>query len=131
MRSKLRREDADACRLYRNGAGTTVYLGSPASDRMLRCYNQRSPVRVKLQMRRGLAAASWGKVAEAGAADWAPMLLGLIGGFVEMAAPSGDDTNRSRWDRLPWWDTFMSSAITLVRLIKHTPATFAKLIGHI
>jgi hypothetical protein len=130
IRSKLRRDDEDACRLYRNGAGTTVYLGSPSSDRMLRCYDRRGPVRVELQMRREMAAASWAAVAVDPSA-FGTVLLGLVGGFVEVAAPVGADTNRSRWQRLPWWDAFMSGATALVGLVKRTPATFTGLVGHI
>jgi hypothetical protein len=131
IRSHLNRDDPDACRLQRNGAGSTVYLGSVKSDRMLRCYDRRGPTRVEMQLRRAMARGWWAQVA-AGPLEAIPQLVrGLVAGFLEVAKPEGEDSNRSRWTRLPWWDEFLGGAAALTGLVKRTPSALAGLVAHV
>jgi hypothetical protein len=131
IRSHIPREDPEACTLYRNGAGATLYLGSPRSDRRLRCYDRRGPVRVEMQLRRAAAAGWWRAVCAATLDEFGELVRGLVAGFVEVARPVGEDSNRSRWTRLPWWDRFLEGAPALVGLVKRTPSSLVGLVAHV
>jgi hypothetical protein len=130
VRTRLPRHDPDVVRWYGNGEGTTVYLGSPQSDRMLRCYDRRGPTRVELQLRRGMAQAWWRELA--GRSVGIPTLaLGFVAGFVDVAAPSGEDSNRSRWVRLGWWEAFVGGVAALAGLVRRAPTTLPGLVRHV
>jgi len=131
VRSKLQRDDPNAVRLMENGEGTTVYMGSEHSDRMLRIYNRRGPTRVEMQLRRAMAEAFWARLQASTAEDFGQLVMSLVAGFVDFAAPSGSDSNRSRWLRLPWWSAFMGTTTALVGLVRRAPSTWRGLSGHV
>ena len=132
VRTKVPRGHPDSCRRIENGEGTTVYVGSVSSERMLRCYDRRGPTRVELQLRRDMAQAWWAKVGTAESDERiGELAVALVAGFVEFAAPVGVDGNRSRWVRLSWWESFLAGVPALVGLVKRTPTAFVGLVGHV
>jgi hypothetical protein len=131
VRCHLDRSDPNACRYYRNGEGATVYLGSVKSDRMLRCYDRRGPTRAEMQLRRSMARAWWAVMAARPLEAIPGLVRGLVAGFVELAKPRGADSNRSRWERLPWWDAFLAGSAALTGLVKRTPSTLPGLVRHV
>lgn len=132
VRSKVQRANAESFRVVQDGhRKATVYIGSVNSDAMLRCYNRDGPTRLELQLRRGKAEAAWSSICAESEADFPSVVVGAIAGFVDFAAPVGEDSNVTRWTRLPFWEAFLNGAKALRLPVARTATTFRRIEDHV
>ena len=94
-------------RFIESDTGDTFYLGAPKSDTMLRCYNERGPTRVEIQLRRNRAKQFWDLLMSNTLEDLGELTLGVIRSHVDFVIPSETDINKSRWALLPFWKDFI------------------------
>lgn len=103
----LTRTHAKVSQSITSSTGETFYLGSPSSDVRLRCYDRRGFTRSELQLRRGHAQNFFDGLLARDESELPELFLGVLRNFVDFVEPS-EDSNRSRWDLLPWWSAFVN-----------------------
>jgi len=108
-------------RFIESDDGNTFYLGSPKSDTMLRCYDQRGFTRVEMQLRRKRAKRFFEELLMRDEQELGDLAIGVIRSHVDFVIPSGTDSNKSRWELLPFWQDFVNG-IKKVRLIVPKPS---------
>lgn len=95
--------------LNRDDGSSTYYLGQPASDRRMRTYDYRGPVRAELQARRRWAVASLDSVLKA--EDPPRAVLSNLVSFVDFRESRKRDRVGARAARLPWWDELVGETV--------------------
>jgi len=104
--------------------GLTFYLGSPRSDSQLVIYDKFAErvnnghadqveglthwVRVELRLRRERANEAAKALLEKGQDVWS-YFAGVLRGMLDFKE-RGFDSNKTRWDTVPWWDAFLGFA---------------------
>jgi len=88
--------------LNRDDGSTTYYHGKPGSDRMVRTYDVRGPVRMELQARRRPAVAALDSVLKS--EDPPRAILGNLVSFADFRESRVRGHGNVRAARLPWWD---------------------------
>jgi len=129
--SNVHRGNPESNIYQRNSEGVTVYIGSPKADARLRCYNRRGPTRVELQLRRAKARSFWRELCASSVEAFPSLVLGAVDGFVSFRAPTGEDSNRSRWKRLPLWEAFLCGAARVRLAVVRAPASLDRLARHV
>lgn len=66
-----------------SATGTTFTLGARSSERYLRCYDQRGPTRVELEVKGDRAPVVWAHLLEHQEADWSRAAMALLRDFVD------------------------------------------------
>lgn len=112
------------------GQGQTVYLGSRTSETFARIYDKnkeqaaKNPefvpyphwVRFEIEIKKRRAQQLFGELLaliSSGSEDIGGFLAGFIRGLVDFKQADLDDSNRSRWPTVAWWDTFLSFSAKL------------------
>jgi len=95
--------------LNRDDGSSTYYLGQPSSDRRLRVYDYRGPVRAELQSRNRWAVASLDAVLKA--EDPPRAVLSNLVSFVDFRESRKRDRSGARAPRLPWWDELVGETV--------------------
>lgn len=129
--TKVHRTARSFSRLEDGVGDVSVYIGSPSADARLRIYNRRGPTRVELQLRRDKARAFWRELCSRSLEELPQLVLGAFDGFVSFRAPIGEDSNRSRWARLPLWDAFLCGAARVRLAVSRLPLSLERLAGHV
>jgi hypothetical protein len=86
--------------------GATFHWGSRSSDRSLRVYDRRGPVRLELEVRRDKADLFARQLAELPVEKWAGLTVRYVRDFIDFVDRSAD-SNISRAPLLFWWDAFV------------------------
>lgn len=132
VRSRVKRANPESFRTLQDGhRKSTVYIGSVNSDAMLRCYNRDGPTRLELQLRRGKAESAWSAICAESEENFPAVVVGAIGGFVDFAAPPAQDSNVTRWTRLPFWEAFLNGAARVRLPVPRVPVTFERIQEHV
>ena len=95
--------------LNRDDGSSTYYLGQPSSDRRMRTYDYRGPVRAELQSRNKWAVASLDSVLKA--EDPPRAVLSDLVSFVDFRESRKRDRSGARAARLPWWDELVGETV--------------------
>jgi len=106
-----------------DAVGSTFYLGSSASDSMMRIYDKKEEreekgievdsdhwIRVELQMRRDRAhalAQELVKVTDGKSGEIGASLAKIVLGYVDFKEPNESDDTKSRWVTVAWWAAFL------------------------
>lgn len=106
----------------REGESTTLYVGSGASDRMVRLYDEHGFVRLELQLRRERA---WAALADLlwvsgqsprDLTEAEPLARGILVDFLNFV-DQASDSNITRRRLLPWWSAFVGGVAKLRHLL--------------
>lgn len=93
---------------FESEEGTTVYVGRRTSERFIRVYDRRGPVRLELELKGSVAAVVVGELSESDPAEWPRIALGHLRGTLDFVdASAADDNHSSRRPLLPWWAAFV------------------------
>lgn len=130
-RTKVHRSARSFSRLEDGVGDVSVYIGSPTADARMRVYNRRGPTRVELQLRRDKARTFWRELCSRSVEELPELVLGAFDGFVSFCAPIAEDSNRSRWTRLPLWDAFLCGAARVRLAVSRLPLSLERLAGHV
>lgn len=112
------------------GDGKTLYLGSRTSETFARIYDKnkeqaaKNPyfvpldhwVRFEIEIKKRRAQQLFTELLSlisSGSDDIGGFLAGYIRGLLDFKEISTDDTNKSRWPTVAWWDTFLSFSAKL------------------
>lgn len=111
MRTRLRSADSHG-RIYGEGGGNTVVLGSRHGTAQVCVYDRRGPVRLELRLFGDRAAAAY-EVLMSSPSSWSPTFLEVLRGVVDFV----DRSDASRADRAPLldlWQRFVGAAERVV-----------------
>lgn len=107
------------------GSGKTIYIGSRSSETFARFYDKnkeqaaKNPdfeplphwVRFEIEVKKRRAQRLFSELVsliKAGSEDLEGLLAGFVRGLLDFKQPSAEDTNKSRWLTVGWWDLFLS-----------------------
>lgn len=97
--------------------GKSIYFGSKSSDVRIRIYDKRAEqvrvdidywYRCELQLRRSNALGFASEFCSEGS-DIGRLYYGVINNYLRFVVPTGDDTNKRRWNIAEHWLKFLSS----------------------
>jgi len=95
--------------------GATCYLGAPASRVQLRMYDKGlethgriNAIRHELQLRDEPAQAVLQELA--GGRNWGQVWASHLARFVDFRRPVAGDSNKTRWERVPWFQALVGMA---------------------
>ncbi len=93
----------------KSSKGTTVYIGSPKSETLIRIYDKASErgykddtvwTRIEIQLRKDRAKEYIKKIDTDSPGD---LFLGVLVNYLRYVKPDKTDTNKSRWEMRPYW----------------------------
>ncbi len=109
----------------RSGEGTTVYLGSRASERFLRIYDRRGPTRFELEVKGARAALLWAHLLKHDEESWSGAAMAHLRDFIDFRDRSQGQQPRA-CPLLDWWAAVVADAGRTSLPIPRKPRTLVK-----
>lgn len=103
------RAHRDSWRWQESATGSTFYIGSRQSPRMVRCYDARGVTRIELECKAHRAGMYWAELLKHSSEDWSRVALGFLLDYVDFKDRSDTD-EPSRAPRFPIWGQFVGDA---------------------
>jgi len=114
--------------------GATCYLGSPQSRVQLRVYDKglesqgkQDCIRHELQLRDEPAQAVLQELA--GGRNWGETWASHLVRFVDFRHPAAGDTNKTRWERVPWFQALVGLADKALAYLPKPEKTMARVLS--
>jgi hypothetical protein len=111
------RAHRDSWSWHESATGSTFYVGSRQSPRMIRFYDRRGPTRIELELHQERAQLVWADLMAHSDADWSGAAMSHVRAFIDFR----DRSNVSRPDLaplLPWWSQIVAGAARSKLLIQ-------------
>jgi hypothetical protein len=97
--------------------GSTFYVGSRQSPRMIRFYDRRGPTRIELELHQERAQLVWADLMTHGDDDWSGAAMAHVRAFIDFRDRSGV-ARPDLAPLLPWWSQIVAGAARSTLLIK-------------
>ena len=111
--------------------GATFHWGSRSSDRSLRVYDRRGPVRLELEVRRDKSDLLARDLLARPVDAWASRTIQYLRDFIDFVDRSSN-SNISRAALLPWWAQFVQGAQRIKLKVERAPsALVARVVGQV
>jgi len=114
--------------------GATCYLGSPQSRVQLRVYDKglesqgkQDCIRHELQLRDEPAQVVLQELA--GGRNWGETWASHLVRFVDFRHPAAEDTNKTRWERVPWFQALVGLAEKALAYLPKPEKTMAQVLS--
>ena len=96
------RAHRDSWRQDQNAEGTTFYMGSRASGRMVRIYDRRGPTRFEMEWKGDRALLLWARLLACAEEGWSMEAMSELRAFLDFRQRQ-EGVNPQRCPLLPWW----------------------------
>jgi hypothetical protein len=103
------RAHRDSWSWYESSTGSTFYVGSRQSPRMIRFYDRRGPTRMELELHSERAQLVWDNLMTYGDDEWSRIAMSHVRSFIDFR--NRDHSIRpSDCPLLPWWSQIVAGA---------------------